>query len=351
MTVLTDLWKAPHRRPPLLVAELSGNHNGDLARALALVDAAADCGADAIKLQTYTADTITLDVSSDDFVVRKKDSPWEGRTLHSLYDEAHTPWDWHPQIIERAETRGLAWFSSPFDFTAVDFLESLGTPCYKIASPEIVDLPLIRRCATTGKPLIVSTGMATLDEITEAVDAARSAGADKLILLKCTTDYPAKADDANLRAMNMLAEKFCCPVGLSDHTMGTTVAVAATALGAALIEKHLTLRRADGGPDSQFSLEPHEMKRLVVECREAFQALGGETLGPASGERGYLRGRRSLYIYENMCAGDALTPANLRSIRPGFGLAPKHYESLIGRRVVKDVSKGTPTAWDLFEEK
>lgn len=333
----------------MFVAELSGNHNRDLSRALALVDAAASSGVDAIKLQTYTADTITLDVVSDEFIVRKKGSPWDGRNLHSLYDEAHTPWDWHRPIVERAEAAGLAWFSSPFDFTAVDFLQNLGAPCYKIASPEIVDLPLIRRCAATGKPLIMSTGMATLEEIAEAVEAARAAGADRVMLLKCTTDYPAKAADANLLAMKILSDQFGCPIGLSDHSMDTAVAVTATALGAVLVEKHLTLHRADGGPDAQFSLEPQEMMRLVADCKEAWQALGDSIVGPTSNEKDYLRGRRSLYICQDLHAGDTLTPDNLRSVRPGFGLAPKHYDSLLGRKVARDVRKGTPVAWDLLE--
>jgi len=347
--LLRDVWKTePARQPPVIVAELSANHSQSLERALALIDAAADCGVDAVKFQTYTADTITLNQEDDNFVVNKPGSIWHGKTLHALYEEAHTPWDWHRPMIEHAQSRGLQWFSSPFDFSAVQFLENLGAPCFKIASPEIVDLPLIRRCAQTGKPLILSTGMATLEEIAEAVHAARAGGASDVMLLKCTTDYPAKAEDANLLAMSVLTGRFHCPVGLSDHTMGSAVAVAATVLGARLIEKHLTLCRDEGGPDAHFSLEPDEMARLVSDCREAWSACSGDSLGPTPGEEGYLRGRRSLYFCEDLRAGDVLTPANLRSIRPGFGLAPKHYDSLIGKRVAKDVAKGTAVAWDLI---
>lgn len=348
---LTDVWKTDaSRQPPVIVAELSANHSQSLERALALIDAAADCGVDAVKFQTYTADTITLDREDDDFVVNKPGSTWHGKTLHALYEEAHTPWDWHKPMIERARNRGLPWFSSPFDFSAVGFLEDLGAPCFKVASPEIVDLPLIRRCAQTGKPIILSTGMATLEEIAEAVDAARASGATGVMLLKCTTDYPAKAEDANLSAMSLLAGKFQCHVGLSDHTMGSAVAVAATVLGARLIEKHLTLSRDEGGPDAHFSLEPGEMARLVSDCRDAWLACAGHSLGPTPGEEGYLRGRRSLYFCQDLRAGDVLTPENLRSIRPGFGLAPKHYESLLGRRAAKDVAKGTPVSWHLIAE-
>ncbi|HAL71865.1 MAG TPA: pseudaminic acid synthase, partial [Verrucomicrobiales bacterium] len=247
-------------RPPLIVAELSGNHNQSLERALQLIDAAANCGVDAIKLQTYTADTITLDADSEEFFVRKSGSVWDGRSLHSLYAEAHTPWEWHPAMVKRATEKGLAWFSSPFDFSAVDFLETLNPPCYKIASPEIVDLPLIKKCAQTGRPLIMSSGMATVAEIEAAVKTARENGAPQIVLLKCTTDYPASPKTSNLRTMAHLGQLFDCLTGASDHTLGIGASVAAAALGASLIEKHLTLARADGGPDSHFSLEPSEMK-------------------------------------------------------------------------------------------
>ncbi len=344
----SDLWLPAGSNPPFIVAELSGNHNRSLDRALALVEAAADCGVDAIKLQTYTADTITLDIARDDFVVRKPGSVWDGRTLHSLYDEAHTPWEWHRPIIEKAVALGLEWFSSPFDFTAVDFLEELGAPCHKIASPEIVDLPLIKRCALTGKPLLISTGMSTFEEIAEAVETARANGCGRLVLLKCTTDYPASPENSNLRTIPHLSEKFGCPAGLSDHTMGIGAAIAATALGAVLIEKHLTLSRADGGPDAHFSMEPSEMKCLVAESRAAWASLGTVSSGPTAAEKDYLRGRRSLYICEDLEAGAVLTPENLRSVRPGFGLHPRHYEELLGKRVAASVQKGTPASFDLL---
>jgi pseudaminic acid synthase len=330
------------------VAELSGNHNQSLPRALALIEAAADCGVDAIKLQTYTADTITIDAPQDDFHVRKPGSAWDGRSLHSLYQEAHTPWEWHRAMVDKAITLGLEWFSSPFDATAVDFLESLAVPCYKIASPEIVDLPLIRRCAATGKPLFMSTGMASVVEIAEAVDAARGAGCQRLVLLKCTTDYPASPEHSNLRTIAHLAELFGCPAGASDHTLGIGAAVAATVLGAVVIEKHLTLNRADGGPDAHFSLEPAEMKSLVRECRVAQAAVGRVSYGTQQVEAGYKRGRRSLYICCDLRAGDVLTAENLRSIRPGFGLAPRHYEQVLGKAVVCDVQRGTPLSWALL---
>jgi pseudaminic acid synthase len=348
MTSLNDLWQKPGQTPPLIVAELSGNHNGELARALELIEVAADCGVDAIKLQTYTADTITLDVAKEEFVVHKPDSVWHGRTLHSLYAEAHTPWEWHQPMVAKAKALGLQWFSSPFDSTAVDFLKTLDPPCYKIASPEVIDLPLIKKCAQTGRPLIMSTGMATVAELGEAVDTARANGCTKLVLLKCTTDYPASPETSNLRTIPHLAELFGCPCGVSDHTLSIGAAVAATALGAVLIEKHLTLRRADGGPDSHFSLEPAEMKALVQECRSAWQALGVVQYGPQNAEKGFMRGRRSLYIAQDMQAGEILTSQNLRSIRPGFGLPPKYYEALLGRRLLKDVTKGTPMSWDLI---
>ena len=347
-TRLADLWRDDPARPPYIVAELSGNHNQSLARALALIDAAAECGVDAIKLQTYTADTITIDAPQDDFHVRKPGSAWDGRSLYSLYQEAHTPWEWHAAMADRATTLGLEWFSSPFDFTAVDFLESLGAPCYKIASPELVDLPLIRRCARTGKPLIMSTGMASVAEIAEAVEAARGAGCTQLVLLKCTTDYPASPENSNLRTIAHMAELFGCAAGASDHTLGIGAAVAATVLGATVIEKHLTLARADGGPDAHFSLEPAEMKMLVNECRNAHAAVGRVSYGTQAAEAGYKRGRRSLYVCADLRAGDVLTAQNLRSIRPGFGLPPRHYEQLLGRRVACDVARGTPMGWQLL---
>lgn len=342
-----DTLNQPHgSRPPLIVAELSGNHNQSLERALQLIDVAAECGVDAVKLQTYTADTITLDADSEEFFVRKPGSVWDGRSLHSLYAEAHTPWEWHQAITDRATSLGLTWFSSPFDFTAVDFLETLNPPCYKIASPEIVDLPLIKKCAQTGRPLIMSSGMASIAELEAAVQTARENGASQIVLLKCTTDYPASPETSNLRTMAHLAELFGCLTGASDHTLGIGASVAAAALGASLIEKHLTLARADGGPDAHFSLEPDEMKALVRECRSGWQSVGRISYGPSDTERGYLRGRRSLYITQDLKAGDVLTSQNMRSIRPGFGLPPRHYESLLGRKVTCNIKRGTALAWE-----
>jgi N-acetylneuraminate synthase len=309
MTTFDDLWQRPGQTPPLIVAELSGNHNGKLERALELIEAAADCGVDAIKLQTYTADTITLDVARDEFMVQKPGSVWHGRTLHSLYAEAHTPWAWHAPMVEKAVALGLQWFSSPFDFSAVDFLETLNPPCYKIASPELIDLPLIKRCAQTGRPLVMSTGMATVSEIGEAVAVAHENGCERLVLLKCTTDYPASPKNSNLATMAHMAALFGCPTGVSDHTLSIGAAVAATALGAVLIEKHLTLRRADGGPDSHFSLEPEEMKALVKECHTAWASVGVVQYGPQSAEKGFMRGRRSLYIAADMKSGEVLHTA------------------------------------------
>ncbi|UEQ03316.1 pseudaminic acid synthase [Halomonas profundus] len=333
---------------PLIIAELSGNHNQSLQHAYELIDAAARCGVDAIKLQTYTADTITLDINRDEFVVNNPESAWHGRTLHSLYEEAHTPWDWHAALIERAESHGLAWFSSPFDFTAVDFLETLGPACYKIASPELVDLPLIRKCARTGRPLIMSTGMASIEEIAEAVQTAQDAGCVAPVLLKCTTSYPSSPENSNVRTIPHLAELFDLKVGLSDHTLGIGAAIAATAMGATVIEKHLTLRRADGGPDAHFSLEPEEMEALVTECHRAWLSLGAVQYGPTSPEKSYLPGRRSLYITKDMRPGEALTESNLRSVRPGFGLKPKYYDLLLGKKVNKVVKAGTAVDWNLI---
>lgn len=343
-----DIWKAPDRLAPWIVAELSGNHNGDLGRALDLIDVAADCGVDAIKLQTYTADTITLDIPKKEFVVDKPGSVWHGRTFHSLYQEAHTPWEWHAALAQRARECGMEWFSSPFDATAVEFLETLAPACYKIASPEIIDLPLISQCARTGKPMVISTGMATVSEIGDAVDTARRNGCDSLILLKCTTNYPSSPETSNLRTIAHMAELFGCPTGVSDHTLGIGAAVAATALGAVLIEKHLTLRRAEGGPDSHFSLEPHEMKALVKETKVAFQALGKIQYGPQETEKASMQGRRSLYVTTDMKAGEVFSESNVRSVRPGLGLSPKYLEVILGKKINKAVPAGTALSWDLI---
>jgi pseudaminic acid synthase len=333
---------------PFIIAEMSGNHNQSLERALALVDAAADAGAHALKLQTYTADTMTLDLADGDFFIDNPKSLWKGQSLHALYKQAYTPWEWHEPIFRHAEKRGLIAFSSPFDDSAVDFLETLDAPCYKIASFENTDLPLIRKVAATGKPMIMSTGMATAAELGEAVETARSAGCRDLVLLKCTSTYPSTPENSNILTIPHMKELFGCEVGLSDHTMGIGVAVAAVALGATVIEKHFTLARADGGVDSTFSMEPAELAALVTETERAALALGHITYGPMQAEEASLRDRRSLYIGEDMKAGDILTKENLRRIRPGLGLPPKFYDTLLGRRVGRDVKRGTPVTWDIL---
>lgn len=333
---------------PYLIAEMSGNHNHSLDRALEIVTAAAQSGADAIKLQTYTADTITLDCSAPGFVIEDETSPWAGRRLYDLYREAHTPWEWHAPIIEHARSLGLDCFSSPFDASAVAFLEGLGVPAYKIASFELIDLPLIRTVAETGKPMILSTGMASVVEIGEALRVCHEAGNDQVCLLKCTSTYPASPANTNIATIPNMRATFGCEVGLSDHTMGTGVAVGAVALGAVLVEKHFTLARADGGVDSAFSLEPAEFRQLREETERAWQALGRVTYGGTSAEDGSRVFRRSLYVAEDMMAGEALSPRTLRSVRPGFGLPPKHYDTLIGKRVNRPCTKGTPVTWDLI---
>jgi N-acetylneuraminate synthase len=332
---------------PYLIAELSGNHNGSLDRALALVDAAADAGADAIKLQTYTPDTITIDHSGPGFVI--EGGLWGGRTLYDLYREAHTPWEWHEALFERARRHGITAFSTPFDATAVDYLERLGAPAYKIASFEAVDHPLLRKAASTGKPVIVSTGMADLAEIAEAVAALRGAGCRSFMLLHCVSAYPAPAEECNLRTIPHMAETFDVPVGLSDHTLDTAVAVASVALGAAAIEKHVTLRRSDGGPDAAFSLEPAEFGALVKAARMAWEALGRINYARTASERGNVIFRRSIYAVKDIAAGESLSTENIRVIRPGFGLAPKHFDALLGRRARAGIPRGTPLAWSLID--
>jgi N-acetylneuraminate synthase len=331
----------------MIVAEMSGNHNQSLSRAIQIIEAAANCGVDAVKLQTYTADTMTLDVDRDEFQISNPSSLWHGRKLHDLYGEAHTPWDWHQELVAAAKTHGLICFSTPFDETSVDFLESLHMPMYKIASFENSDHALIRRVAQTGKPVVISTGMATLAELTESVDVARKAGCTDLTLLKCTSTYPASASDSNLLTIPDLQKRFDCKVGLSDHTLGIGVAVAAVALGAMMIEKHFTLARSDGGVDAAFSLEPDEMKQLVTEVRRAHEALGDVTYGPTESEVDSLRFRRSLYVVEDCDEGELFTSSNVRSIRPGFGLEPKFYEDVLGKRARVAIDKGTPLSWDL----
>ncbi len=333
---------------PFVIAEMSGNHNQSLERALQIVDAAADAGAHAIKLQTYTADTLTLNIHEGDFYLSDKDNPWKGNSLYGLYQQAYTPWEWHAPIMKRAKERGLICFSSPFDDSAVDFLESLDAPAYKIASFENSHLPLIRKAASTGKPLIISTGMASLAELDEAVRAARGAGCRNLVLLKCTSTYPASPENTNILTIPHLRTLFGCEVGLSDHTMGVGVAVAAVALGASVIEKHFTLSRADGGVDSTFSLEPAEMKSLVVETERAWKSLGAVKYGATDAEKKSLVFRRSLYVAEDMKAGDIFTEKNLRIVRPGNGLHPRHYEQMLGKKVARDLRKGTPVDWSVL---
>jgi pseudaminic acid synthase len=334
--------------PPFIIAELSGNHGGSLDKALAIVDAIAASGAHALKLQTYTADTMTIDLAEREFVIDNPSSLWFGRNLHSLYQEAHTPWEWHERLFRRARERGLLAFSTPFDGTAVEFLESLDVPAYKIASFENRDLDLIRLAARTGKPVIISTGLATLAEIAEAVAAAREGGCRDLALLKCTSNYPASARSSNLRTIPYLRQSFGCEVGLSDHTLGIAVAVASVAQGATLIEKHVTLRRDEGGVDAAFSLEPAELAELVRSSRSAWEALGGIQIAPTEEEIPSLLLRRSLYVCEDLAPGDELNRKNLRAIRPGRGLAPHYLGALLGKRVNRAVPRGTAMTWDLL---
>lgn len=332
--------------PPYIIGELSANHNGSLEGALAIIDAIAEAGADAVKLQTYTADTMTLDSDREDFQLRE--GPWAGHTLYELYQWAHTPWEWHEALFQRGRERGLHVFSSPFDRTAVDFLEQFDPLAYKIASFEIVDIPLIEYVAGKGRPMIMSTGMATRVEVMEAVAAARRAGCEELCLLHCTSGYPTPPEDADLRTLPYLAERYGVVPGLSDHTLERAVPAAAVALGACVIEKHVTLRREHGGPDSGFSLEPDELQDLVHDTRTAWQAMGSVREEPRASEATQRPLRRSLYIAKDMAAGDVLTPENLRVLRPGYGLAPKYYDALIGRPVRVNAIAGTPLTWELL---
>ena len=333
---------------PFVIAEMSGNHNQSLERALEIVEAAAKTGAHGLKIQTYTPDTMTIDLDEREFHISDPKSLWEGTSLYKLYSEAYTPWEWHKPIFDRARELGIIPFSTPFDDTAVDFLENLEVPCYKIASFENTDLPLIRRVAATGKPMIISTGMATVAELDETVRVARKSGCKELILLKCTSTYPATAENTNILTIPHMRDLFGCEVGLSDHTMGHGVSVASVALGATVIEKHFTLDRADGGVDSAFSMEPLEMSQLVVEAERAWQSLGQVSYGPTESEKKSIQFRRSLYIVQDLKIGDVLTRENMRVIRPGLGLSPKYYETLLGKRVRIAVQMGTPVNWEIL---
>jgi len=334
--------------PPFVVAEMSGNHNQSLKIALQIVEAAAMAGVDAIKLQTYTADTITIDGDSGDFFIDDPESLWKGQSLYKLYQKAYTPWDWHEPIFNRCRELGVIAFSTPFDETAVDFLESLAAPAYKIASFENNHLPLIKKAALTGKPLIISTGMATDSEIKEAVDTARESGCHDIILLKCTSTYPATPENTNLLTMPDMKKRFRVNTGISDHTLSIGVSVAAVALGAVMIEKHLTLARSQGGVDSAFSLEPVEMKLLVDEAKKAWQALGKVNYGPVDEEKPSLRFRRSVYVVQDIEKGQEFTPENIRIIRPGLGMHPRYYEDALGQKASCNIKKGTPLNRDLI---
>lgn len=333
-------------QPPFIIAEMSGNHNQSLERALEIVEAAAKAGAHALKIQTYTADTMTLNIDHDDFNINDQDSLWNKKNLYNLYQQAYTPWEWHETIFERCTQLGLIPFSTPFDETAVDFLESLNIPMYKIASFENNDLPLIKKVASTGKPIIISTGMATLAELDETVRAVREAGCEDLVLLKCTSTYPASPSNTNISTIPHMKDLFGCQVGLSDHTLGVGVSIASIAMGATVIEKHFTTSRADGGVDSAFSMEPNEMEALVVETKRAWESLGQVSYGPTDEEKKSMKFRRSIYIVKDLKAGDVLTRDNIRVIRPGYGMAPKYLEKLLGKKVAKELKAGTPLNWD-----
>lgn len=333
---------------PFIIAEMSGNHNQSLERALEIVEAAAKTGADALKIQTYTADTMTLNVENPEFKIDDKESLWDGQNLYKLYEQAHTPWEWHKPIFDRARELGMIPFSTPFDETAVDFLEELDVELYKIASFENTDIPLIKKVAATGKPMIISTGMATVAELYETVRTAREAGCKDLILLKCTSTYPATPDNTNISTIPHMRDLFNVQVGLSDHTMGTGVAVASVALGATVIEKHFTLSRADGGVDAAFSMEPDEMAALVLETERAWQAMGNITYGATEKEKASLKFRRSIYVAKDIVEGEEFTKENIRVIRPGYGLEPKYYERVLGGKASKSLKAGTPLDWEML---
>jgi pseudaminic acid synthase len=348
-SIVLGEFKVSREQAPLIIAELSANHNNSLERSLEIVRAAAKSGCHGIKLQTYTADTMTLDCDSEIFKISDPHSLWNGYNLHKLYQEAYLPWEWHTPIFEEANKCGLFCFSTPFDNTAVDFLESLNCPAYKIASFELTDLPLISKVAATGKPVILSTGMASIGEIDQAVSAIRKQGNSQIILLKCTSAYPAKVADANLRTIPHMSEMFNCLVGLSDHTLGSSAAVTSVALGAVLIEKHFTISRSDGGVDSAFSMEPAEMQQLVTDCSNAFLSLGSVKYSSSSAETANKLFRRSIIVTKDICKGEALTHDNVRIIRPGLGLEPKHLESVLGMTTRTNLVRGTPLKWEYIE--
>lgn len=335
--------------PPFIVAEMSGNHNQSLERALEIVELAAQSGAHGVKLQTYTADTITLDIDENEFHIDDPNSLWEGNSLYKLYQKAYTPWEWHEPLLKRCRELGMIGFSTPFDDTAVDFLEELEVPCHKIASFENADIPLIKKIASTGKPVIMSTGMATIAELDNSVRALRENGCKDIILLKCTSSYPASPENTNVRTIPHMRDLFKVQVGLSDHTMGLGCAIAAVSMGATMVEKHFTSSRADGGVDSAFSAEPHEMNALVEETERAWQSLGKVTYGATEQEKRSLIFRRSLYVAEDIKAGEKFDSRNLRVIRPGLGLEPKFYDVFLGKRATRDLKKGTPVSWDLID--
>lgn len=345
--ILIDKKEIGLENPPYIIAELSANHNGDIQKALRLIELAKQAGANAVKLQTYTPDTITLNSQTEDFIVHG--GLWDGRTLYNLYQEAHTPWEWHRPLFEHAKKLGITIFSSPFDNTAIDLLEDLNAPAYKIASFEAVDLPLIKYAASTGKPLIISTGMADAEEIQEAIDAAYSAGCKELAILHCVSGYPAPASDYNLATIQDMQTRFGVPVGLSDHTLDNTTAIAAVALGACIIEKHFTLDRQGGGPDDSFSLEPADLAALCRDSKTAWQALGRVDYGRKSSEQGNVKFRRSLYFVKDLAAGEVITPDSIRSVRPGFGAPPKYLEMLIGKKIRQSVQKNTPVELNQIE--
>ncbi|MCM8527748.1 MAG: pseudaminic acid synthase [Lentisphaeraceae bacterium] len=332
--------------PPYIISELSANHNGDIDRAFEILEKSKKAGADAVKLQTYTADTITLKSNKPEFKI--KGGLWDGNTLYELYEKAHLPWDWHKPLFEKASELDFTIFSSPFDFTAVDFLESLNAPAYKIASFECIDLPLIKYVAQTGKPMIISTGMANKEEIQEAVDCARSNGCENLVVLHCVSGYPAPPNDYNLKTLNDMSDSLNCLVGLSDHTISNTTAITSVALGACVIEKHVTLDRNAGGPDDSFSLVPEELESLCINSKIAWEALGRVDYSHKSSEKSNIIFRRSLYVTKNLKKGDVLSTENLRSVRPGYGLAPKFYEDVLGKKVCVDIEENSPLTWEHF---